>query len=93
MRVNRIPTALRKARMGELFAKYHETVGTGRVINTGASVRAQGRVLASPSKNLMQEHQSQTRHSPSPMRPAKRMRYGFLENKTESYHANVVFKR
>lgn len=75
LRVNRIPTALRKLTMGELLQKYGEDVKKSSIQTSLQSPRVRPAVMASPSKNLVQQAQSQTRASPSPVRPAKRPRY------------------
>ncbi|KAL2070984.1 hypothetical protein VTL71DRAFT_14010 [Oculimacula yallundae] len=65
IRVNRIPMALRRAKMGDLHMKYSETT------KTAAIHRAEK--LNSPHKNLLQAEQSNSRGSPSPQRAPKRM--------------------
>jgi hypothetical protein len=64
--------ALRKANMGELFAKYTEEVGKPRSSSDNPSALVRRVLVSSPSKNLIQEDQSSSKHSPS-MR-AKRLR-------------------
>ncbi|KAG9243532.1 Borealin N terminal-domain-containing protein [Calycina marina] len=64
IRVNRIPMALRRAKMGDLLAKHSGTTskdGPSRILLVKPH---------SPMKNLSQREQS--RASPSPQRPAKR---------------------
>ncbi|TVY71227.1 hypothetical protein LSUE1_G005955 [Lachnellula suecica] len=63
IRVNRIPTALRRANMGDLLVKYDTAAKT-------ANKSPQRVVRASPAK--MQQIQEQSRASPSPQRPTKR---------------------
>lgn len=73
LRVNRIPTALRKVTMGELILKYSETVEKQPKLGTGQSYGLRP-TAATPRKNLLQQTQSRSRQSPSPMRPAKTIR-------------------
>ncbi|TVY46950.1 hypothetical protein LOCC1_G003233 [Lachnellula occidentalis] len=64
IRVNRIPTALRRANMGELLNKYSEAA-------TKTANKSSQRVERnSPAK--MKQIQDQTRPSPSPQKPQKR---------------------
>jgi hypothetical protein len=67
IRVNRIPIALRKAKMGDLFLKYAETAANP-IASTSHKVK-------SPAKNLIQAGQSRSRAGPSPNRGVKRLRY------------------
>ncbi|CZR65866.1 uncharacterized protein PAC_15766 [Phialocephala subalpina] len=67
IRVNRIPAALRKAKMGDLLLKYSETAS-----KTAASTSHK---INSPAKNLIQEEQARSRISPSPQRGTKRLRH------------------
>lgn len=66
IRVNRIPTTLRRANMGELFVKYAETT------QKAANKSPQRVERASPAK--MKQIQDHSRASPSPQRPQKRLR-------------------
>ncbi|CZT07195.1 uncharacterized protein RAG0_12724 [Rhynchosporium agropyri] len=68
IRVNRIPMALRRAKMGDLHMKYSE--GSKSTTSTAIS-RAER--LNSPHKNLLQTSQSNSRGSPSPQRAPKRL--------------------
>ncbi|KAF4634243.1 hypothetical protein G7Y89_g3865 [Cudoniella acicularis] len=68
MRVNRIPMALRRANMGELLLKYNEMTAK----NAHRSPE-RPRITKSPSKNRVQDIQEQSRASPSPQRPKKRL--------------------
>ena len=69
IRVNRIPMALRRAKMGDLLLRHAEnTSKTGSVRNLHGKHQ-------SPAKNLIQIEQS--RGSPSPQRPTKRHRFDF----------------
>lgn len=70
IRVNRIPTGLRKAKMGDLLLKYNEA--KSNAILPGMTAR--GGNMGSPSRNLLQENQRNARNSPSPMRQLKRHR-------------------
>ncbi len=67
--------SMRKAKMGDLLLKYGDT--TKAV--TAASSRTEK--VNSPHKNLIQAEQSYSRASPSPQRPAKRMRYVHFSQK------------
>ncbi len=71
IRVNRIPMALRRANMGELFLKYAEKEAKR---SSGSSARKK---INSPTKNMIQAAQNQSRASPSPQRPSKRQRYTY----------------
>lgn len=73
IRVNRIPTALRRAKLGDLLLKYNEAKAnpTSAIL---PGTMARGGKLGSPSRNLLQENQRNARHSPSPMRQLKRHR-------------------
>ncbi|PBP26213.1 hypothetical protein BUE80_DR002789 [Diplocarpon rosae] len=62
IRVNRIPTALRRAKMGDLYVKYSESP---KSVATSSKIR-------SPRKYLVQADQSVSRVSPSPQRAPKR---------------------
>jgi len=73
IRVNRIPMALRRANMGELFSK-HEDAGKQQSMTTNSSTLVQATVMTNSSKSLVQETQRNARQSPSPMRVAKRPR-------------------
>jgi len=73
IRVNRIPMALRKANMGELFLKHNEASKQPKAAANPTKV-IQSVVAASPWKNSIQQNQSTTRNSPSPTRPVKRLR-------------------
>jgi len=73
IRVNRIPMALRRANMGELFSK-HEDAGKQQSMTTNSSTLVQATVMTNSSKSLVQETQRNARQSPSPMRVAKRLR-------------------
>ncbi|KUJ11359.1 uncharacterized protein LY89DRAFT_786968 [Mollisia scopiformis] len=64
IRVNRIPVALRKAKMGDLLLKYSETA---------SKPAASTYKVHSPAKNLLQAEQSRSRASPSPNRGTKRL--------------------
>ncbi|KFZ24558.1 hypothetical protein V502_00974 [Pseudogymnoascus sp. VKM F-4520 (FW-2644)] len=67
IRVNRIPTGLRKAKMGDLLLKYNEAKSnSSNAILPGMTAR--GANIGSPSRNLLQENQRNARNSPSPMR-------------------------
>lgn len=68
IRVNRIPAALRKAKMGDLLLKYSEPKPA-----TSTSHR-----INSPAKNLIQAEQTRSRVSPSPNRGTKRLRYEYM---------------
>ncbi|KAF8851092.1 hypothetical protein BDZ45DRAFT_731134 [Acephala macrosclerotiorum] len=65
IRVNRIPVALRKAKMGDLQLKYTETVSE--------AAASTSHKINSPAKNLIQEEQARSRVSPSPQRGTKRL--------------------
>ncbi|KAK2629487.1 hypothetical protein QTJ16_000307 [Diplocarpon rosae] len=67
IRVNRIPTALRRAKMGDLYIKYS---GSPKPVAT--SPVAASSKIRSPRKHLVQADQSVSRVSPSPQRPSKR---------------------
>jgi len=67
IRVNRIPMALRKAKMGDLLAKYSVPAPKPVVATTSRSI------AKSPAKTLAQA--SNERASLSPQRPQKRLRY------------------
>ena len=69
IRVNRIPVAMRKVKMGDLVLK-HSTTSLKSTTVAGPSQMAR-----SPAKNLLQESRGLTRQSPSPQRNAKRLRY------------------
>lgn len=74
IRVNRIPMAIRRAKMGELFLKYAEKEAKTK---SGSSAREK---INSPTKNMIQTAQSQSRASPSPQRrPTKRQRYVYQD--------------
>ncbi|KAK0103219.1 hypothetical protein ONS95_005253 [Cadophora gregata] len=66
IRVNRIPMALRRAKMGDLHAKYSEP-------SRPAATASRTEMINSPRKNLLQAEQSNSRGSPSPQRAPKRM--------------------
>ncbi|KAH6723613.1 Borealin N terminal-domain-containing protein [Leptodontidium sp. 2 PMI_412] len=66
IRVNRIPMALRRAKMGDLHAKYSNT-------SRPATTASRAEKINSPRKNLIQAEQSHSRASPSPQRAPKRM--------------------
>ncbi|KAH7398062.1 Borealin N terminal-domain-containing protein [Cadophora sp. MPI-SDFR-AT-0126] len=66
IRVNRIPMALRRAKMGDLSMKYSET-------SRPAATASRTEKINSPHKNLLQAEQSNSRASPSPQRAPKRM--------------------
>jgi hypothetical protein len=70
LRVNRIPSALRTAKMGDLYAKYHETAAR----NTQRSPQRIEKA-PSPHKCRMEDIRERTRASPSPQKPKKRVRY------------------
>jgi hypothetical protein len=65
--------SLRRANMGDLFAKYGEASGQHQTQAKDQPITVRGRAPGSPMKNLLQE--SQSRGSPSPMRATKRLRY------------------
>ena len=67
IRVNRIPMALRRAKMGDLLVKHSEDKSKAAPLSSLPGKRQ------SPAKNLIQIEQS--RASPSPQRPHKRHRY------------------
>ena len=76
LRVNRIPTAMRKKTIGELLQKYMESTNKAQIapVLTTRTV-----VKNSPAKNLMQVNQSHDRPiSPSPIRKRKRFVYCLL---------------
>ena len=73
IRVNRIPMALRRANMGELFSK-HEDAGRQQSTTANSSTIVRATVVAASSKSLFQETQRNARQTPSPMRVAKRLR-------------------
>ncbi|OBT91875.1 hypothetical protein VE01_10133 [Pseudogymnoascus verrucosus] len=79
IRVNRIPTGLRKAKMGDLLLKYNEA--KSNAILPGMTAR--GANMGSPSRNLLQENQRNARHSPSPMRQLKRHSGDMLDKENE----------
>ncbi|PVH78920.1 hypothetical protein DL98DRAFT_516416 [Cadophora sp. DSE1049] len=66
IRVNRIPMALRRAKMGDLYTKYSEP-------SRPAATASRTEKINSPRKNLLQAEQSNSRASPSPQRAPKRM--------------------
>ncbi|RDL38608.1 Uncharacterized protein BP5553_02948 [Venustampulla echinocandica] len=68
IRVNRIPTALRRAKMGELLQKHSETAAKSTNRNPQRVVKAN-----SPAKNRMEDLREQSRASPSPRRAPKRL--------------------
>lgn len=68
IRVNRIPMALRRAKMGDLYIKHSET-------SKPAATASRPEKTNSPRKNLMQAEQSNAHVSPSPQRGTKRLRY------------------
>ncbi|EPE36414.1 hypothetical protein GLAREA_05752 [Glarea lozoyensis ATCC 20868] len=68
IRVNRIPMALRTAKMGDLYAKYSEIA----VKNTQKSPQRIEKA-ASPYKNRMEDIRENSRASPSPQKPKKRV--------------------
>jgi hypothetical protein len=70
IRVNRIPMALRTVKMGDLYAKHHESAPR----NTHKSLQRIGKA-PSPHKSRMEDIREQTRASPSPQKPKKRVRY------------------
>lgn len=73
IRVNRIPMALRKERMGDLVLKYSEAVPkTTKAITAGPS---RSEKVNSPAKYPIQEAQQIPRGSPVFHRGTKRTRY------------------
>ncbi|KAE8445901.1 hypothetical protein EG329_012680 [Mollisiaceae sp. DMI_Dod_QoI] len=70
IRFNRIPAALRKAKMGDLLLKYSETA------SKPAAPASQK--INSPAKHLVREEHARSRVSPSPQRGTKRLRYTCL---------------
>jgi Nbl1 / Borealin N terminal len=81
IRVNRIPMALRRANMGELFSKHREPGKQQSAIAVPSAVIRSAVVVAS-SKSIVQETQRSARQSLSPMRGAKRLRF---VNSSDSY--------
>ncbi|KFY39934.1 hypothetical protein V495_05688 [Pseudogymnoascus sp. VKM F-4514 (FW-929)] len=82
IRVNRIPTGLRKAKMGDLLAKYNEAkTNSSNAILPGMTAR--GANIGSPSRNLLQENQRNARNSPSPMRQRKRLSGEMIDKENE----------
>ncbi|OBT73375.1 hypothetical protein VF21_07684 [Pseudogymnoascus sp. 05NY08] len=79
IRVNRIPTGLRKAKMGDLLVKYNEA--KSNAILPGMTAR--GGNMGSPSRNLLQENQRNARNSPSPMRQLKRHSGDMIDKENE----------
>ncbi|OBT85351.1 hypothetical protein VE02_05998 [Pseudogymnoascus sp. 03VT05] len=79
IRVNRIPTGLRKAKMGDLLVKYNEA--KSNAILPGMTAR--GANMGSPSRNLLQENQRNARNSPSPMRQLKRHSGDMIDKENE----------
>jgi hypothetical protein len=69
MRVNRIPMALRKAKMEDLLLKY--TANPAKAMAGSSREKAK-----SPMKQLIQEGQKHSSPSLSSQRGAKRLRYG-----------------
>ena len=89
IRVNRIPTALRKAKMGDLLLKYNEAkVNPTSTILPGMIAR--GGKIGSPSRNLLQENQRNARHSPSPMRQLKRHRQAYSTLRIQLFTNNPL---
>jgi hypothetical protein len=70
IRVNRIPMALRKANMGELFLKYSESAARPGL----AKAQTSPAKLQSSSRAVAQQTQNYARASPSPQRGTKRLR-------------------
>jgi hypothetical protein len=70
IRVNRIPVALRTAKMGDLYAKYSETA-----VKSAQKSPHRIEKAASPYKSRMEDIREQTRAIPSPQKPKKRVRY------------------
>lgn len=68
IRVNRIPTALRKAKMGDLLTK-HSQAQKQAIAGPSRTEK-----VRSPHKNVIHEEHD-IRASPSPRRGVKRMRY------------------
>ncbi|KFY10532.1 hypothetical protein V492_04974 [Pseudogymnoascus sp. VKM F-4246] len=82
IRVNRIPTGLRKAKMGDLLLKYNEAKSnSSNAILPGMTAR--GANIGSPSRNLLQENQRNARNSPSPMRQLKRHSGEMIDKENE----------
>ncbi|KFY83855.1 hypothetical protein V500_09851 [Pseudogymnoascus sp. VKM F-4518 (FW-2643)] len=79
IRVNRIPTGLRKAKMGDLLVKYNEA--KSNAILPGMTAR--GANMGSPSRNILQENQRNARNSPSPMRQLKRHSGEMIDKENE----------
>ncbi|ELR07989.1 hypothetical protein VC83_04352 [Pseudogymnoascus destructans] len=79
IRVNRIPTGLRKAKMGDLLLKYNEA--KSNAILPGMTAR--GGNMGSPSRNFLQENQRNARNSPSPMRQLERHSGHMLDKENE----------
>ncbi|EKD20962.1 hypothetical protein MBM_00075 [Drepanopeziza brunnea f. sp. 'multigermtubi' MB_m1] len=68
IRVNRIPMALRRAKMGDLQMKYSESVKPAATTSK----------ISSPQKNMLPAGQNISHISPSPKRAPKRLRYTHL---------------
>lgn len=77
IRINRIPRAMRQAKMGELFAKHSGMIEQSKAALAPPKIR--GAMLNSPSKNLIQEQRSASRQSPVSTRIAKRVRYASFQ--------------
>ncbi|KAG9232675.1 Borealin N terminal-domain-containing protein [Amylocarpus encephaloides] len=73
IRVNRIPTALRRAKMGDLFTKHNNATMKNDVASNNAHKNQQRIEKANtPSKARMEDAWEQNRASPSPQKPKKR---------------------
>ncbi|KAI9743492.1 MAG: hypothetical protein M1818_002805 [Claussenomyces sp. TS43310] len=83
IRINRIPTALRQAKMGDLIAKHSGVMEQTRGAAAASSTTVRRPILPSPSKSRFEEIRSHTRQSPSPTRPAKRTSDEMIDKENE----------